>query len=197
MLCCNIMSNTFSLLPMFVAAGRGRYLLQSIRKLSVSSPHLYCSCFILALWLVGSFCGVIAAKAQFTNFSLSIDTLLQTRLSVAGFVFVSVIPAASLFLTLKHRNHLLIGFFWIFRGFCYGFASCCYLICFGNPAWLLFVLTSFSNIFLNIPLFYLCLRRIDCDTQGFVSVCFSVAVIYLAISLLDFLCISPSILLLS
>ena len=138
---------------------------------------------------VGSLLAVLLKESSIPLLKASLDC----SVSVISLVLVLLTPVFAVFVSLLTSHEWIVYIFSFMKGVCTGHGVLVLLFCFGNSAWLLYVLLAFSNILTLIPIFFLWLTQLNAKRFSvFGNLLYIIFVI--CICAIDYLLISPCVL---
>ncbi len=157
---------------------------------SVKSRHCFVFCYSL-VWLAGLIAGALAATHSSTIHNSWTQSLVESRLSVVGFLASLIFPflLSAIFFRMSLFGlaiPLIFG-----KAFSYSWCVCVLRICFADAGWLLSNLLVFSDSIVTVLLLWYCFRRLSQnDNRRQVDLLLCV-VITLVIGCIDCCVISP------
>lgn len=158
---------------------------------AASSLHKFRLFFLVLFWCLSFMIGILFPK-MFLDTTVSLIQMLPLRReSVLGQLILVLFPLCITAAAVYFSVPSLIYFMVILKGIAFGYCLCGSVLVFASAGWLVFGLLAFSDIFINVILFWLWVLYFTDNTgllkKGYVIYFFSA----LTLRLIDYLLICP------
>lgn len=156
------------------------------------------SVFFLAFsWIAGIIAGSFLSPIL-SEYSVPLMRMaVESRVSIIGLVVVILVPCLLSAIAVHLSKNWIIYLLSSVKGICFGFCIQVLLQCYGSAAWLLYILVLFSDICMLTPLFLFWIRHAYGSKQMLYRDMLYYFICAAIICIIDYLLISPSLLLLN
>ena len=152
--------------------------------------------FLAFFWIFGILSGYHLWPVFQEHSSALMIAAVASRVSIVGLLFVILVPGLLSATSVHFSKSWIIYLIACVKGTCFGFSVHALLYNYGSAAWLFYILVLFSDICMLIPLFLFWIRHVNGAKQRMSRDLLWYTVFAAIIGSIDYLWISPSLLLL-